>query len=470
MGTIALAMTCATMNAQVTVGAGTLPKATLDVVTSSLDAEIPEGVIAPRLTGDQIQTKDNAYGSDQTGAIVYATAKVTTASPKTANITAAGYYYFDGNVWQTIQGGTEWYAAGTANDAQSAKTGAITRNGHVAVYYGQSPTTAAASPIRPFDIINDGGGDGEDDMAITTYSGTTSSTPAMFLFRSNGTLATPEPLKKGDQIGSFKFGGRINNTTTTQTAGIMAKYWGDGTTNKSDLSFVNNGNSTRMLIDTLGQVGINTTAPVAKLDIKADVAGKGFKMVDGSQAAGKVLTTVDGSGAATWALPALKMIEENEYNPTYAIDSIPFVAGTARVTGHSITIPPGKWKVELNAVMSHQVAKPSATPIPQGDWAWIYWQLTDDPTAAAPVNTADVAANKQYVSMVYTGLKPTATRNIVQYAVSNGFWTVNNTSGADKTYYVFVRIGATNEDLPNSYLYNLLGTQYENKLVATPVL
>ena len=99
-----LSFECA-INAQVTVGANSVPKATLDVVASDpANASVAEGVIAPRLTGDQIKAKDAAYTANQTGAIVYATAAVGTPSTKTANITDAGYYNFDGAVWQKLGG------------------------------------------------------------------------------------------------------------------------------------------------------------------------------------------------------------------------------------------------------------------------------------------------------------------------------------------------------------------------------
>lgn len=78
------------------------PNATLDVVAKTTDGSKPEGIIAPRLTGDQIKLADSQYASNQKGALVYATAAVGTASTKTANITKAGYYYFDGALWQRI--------------------------------------------------------------------------------------------------------------------------------------------------------------------------------------------------------------------------------------------------------------------------------------------------------------------------------------------------------------------------------
>lgn len=87
---------------QVGVNTGT-PQTTLDITARRTDNTTAEGIIAPRLTGDQIKSKDAKYTVAQTGAIVYATEAVLAApSGKTANITTPGYYYFDGSLWQKV--------------------------------------------------------------------------------------------------------------------------------------------------------------------------------------------------------------------------------------------------------------------------------------------------------------------------------------------------------------------------------
>ncbi|MCP1298824.1 hypothetical protein NK356_06585 [Chryseobacterium sp. S0630] len=90
----------------------TSPKATLDITAKTTNGTAPEGLIPPRLTGDQIKAADAQYTAAQTGAMIYATAAVTSVSPKTANITAEGYYFFDGAAWQKVSGSDD-----TTNDA-----------------------------------------------------------------------------------------------------------------------------------------------------------------------------------------------------------------------------------------------------------------------------------------------------------------------------------------------------------------
>ena len=99
------------LNAQVTVGANAVPNATLDVVAANPTGLTVEGIIAPRLTGDQIQSRNTLYGNTHKGVIIYATSAVTapTAGDKAGNITAEGYYYFDGNVWRPFSSGLKWF-------------------------------------------------------------------------------------------------------------------------------------------------------------------------------------------------------------------------------------------------------------------------------------------------------------------------------------------------------------------------
>jgi len=81
----------------------TSPKATLDI-TAKTSGTKPEGLIIPQLSGDQIRTATAGavYGTSQKGLIVYASSADTAPAGATAGITAAGYYYFDGGVWQKI--------------------------------------------------------------------------------------------------------------------------------------------------------------------------------------------------------------------------------------------------------------------------------------------------------------------------------------------------------------------------------
>ncbi|WP_148285234.1 hypothetical protein [Flavobacterium sp. B17] len=84
----------------------TSPKATLDITAKTTGTK-PEGLIIPQLAGNDIRTATTAgvYGTNQKGLIIYATSADSAPTSATANITAAGYYYFDGTNWQKISTG-----------------------------------------------------------------------------------------------------------------------------------------------------------------------------------------------------------------------------------------------------------------------------------------------------------------------------------------------------------------------------
>ncbi|PRB06044.1 hypothetical protein CQ046_02385 [Chryseobacterium sp. MYb7] len=61
------------------------------------------GLQAPRLTRAELTANTATYSSDQSGALIYIT-DVTggDATGQRVNVTAMGYYYFDGSVWQRL--------------------------------------------------------------------------------------------------------------------------------------------------------------------------------------------------------------------------------------------------------------------------------------------------------------------------------------------------------------------------------
>lgn len=82
----------------------TNPQATLDVIGQPLVANVPDGVIAPRISRADLMAK-TAYSAAQTGAIVYVTDLSGTTNAATTNVTETGYYYFDGTKWNSMNGG-----------------------------------------------------------------------------------------------------------------------------------------------------------------------------------------------------------------------------------------------------------------------------------------------------------------------------------------------------------------------------
>jgi len=80
------------------------PQATLDVNGKPTDNTALDGIIAPRITGDQLRAK--TYTAAQTGAMVYVSTADTAPAGQTIDVTTAGYYYFNGTKWVTYNSGS----------------------------------------------------------------------------------------------------------------------------------------------------------------------------------------------------------------------------------------------------------------------------------------------------------------------------------------------------------------------------
>lgn len=108
------------------------PKATLDVVAMPNNLTKIDGIIAPRLDKVELKAKDNLYTLEQKGVIVYVTGATASSSSKTVNVTAPGYYYFDGTVWQGFTSKEPWNVQDTVNPA-GLNTENIYQMGSVAI-------------------------------------------------------------------------------------------------------------------------------------------------------------------------------------------------------------------------------------------------------------------------------------------------------------------------------------------------
>ncbi len=99
-----------TIYSQVGIGTPT-PKATLDIVGTPSDTSVLDGVIAPRISGEELRAK--TYTTNQTGAIVYVTTADTAPAGQTIEVKSTGYYFFDGSKWKRIDNNA-WSIDGNA--------------------------------------------------------------------------------------------------------------------------------------------------------------------------------------------------------------------------------------------------------------------------------------------------------------------------------------------------------------------
>ncbi|MFC4740006.1 hypothetical protein ACFO3U_08365 [Flavobacterium ponti] len=208
------------------VGIGnTAPKATLDVTGTPATATVADGIIAPRLTGDQLAAKDAVYLANQTGAQVYVTAAATSPAGKTINVTAPGYYYLDNSaVWQKYAtGGKTKFVDGT--DPLNA------------VYTGGKVGIGTINPLSKLNVIVNNPDLTNGDGIIV---GINSSTRFAQLRTADNSKSEGWP-----------------------TGGVLELLQSDNTTSGSKLSSASNS----YFNSNYGNVGIGTNTPIRKLHV-----------------------------------------------------------------------------------------------------------------------------------------------------------------------------------------------------------
>ncbi|NQX86710.1 MAG: hypothetical protein HRT67_12535 [Flavobacteriaceae bacterium] len=145
------------------IGVGTVdPKATLDVVGDADTAASADGIIAPRLTGDQLRAK-TAYSSAQTGTLVYITSPDSAPSGVTVNVNAAGYYYFDGSVWQNLITKTDGDAWDVTDEDTTSQ---ILREGDVGIGFSSDELPDSSLEVRSTIKIASTSGEGEIEQKL----------------------------------------------------------------------------------------------------------------------------------------------------------------------------------------------------------------------------------------------------------------------------------------------------------------
>lgn len=206
------------------------PKATLDVAASPADAAKIDGFIAPRLTGNELKAKDALYLAPQTGAVVYITQAASPTTIKTAKVTGAGYYYFDGNIWQEFTGPNIYNSDGTLLANRTVTMGTNTlqfKNGSNSIGLNNNGTqsTLSASGSTTGYIQAHGGG-ATLDMFVTD-----------------------------------------SNAAQIMSGGTATKLF-VGTHNAEPINFVTNGSIKSTILAT-GEMGLGTAAatPTEKLDV-----------------------------------------------------------------------------------------------------------------------------------------------------------------------------------------------------------
>ncbi|WP_449400832.1 hypothetical protein [Chryseobacterium wanjuense] len=217
------------------------PQASLDVVGNGSNTSFKDGIIAPRVSKQQLASKvAGTYGSGQNGALVYVTdittpSGVTPSLVQVANVNTTGYYYFNGILW---------VAASPADVNIYNSDGTLQSNRVVTTAGNQLNFTGFNANITIATATTEG------RVSITGSArasvGLASGTSVFNMFQDNANLA---------QISTNGTSTGLNLTTL----------------NATPLNFLTSGVN-RMIVTSGGNVGIGTISPDTKLHVVSTVA------------------------------------------------------------------------------------------------------------------------------------------------------------------------------------------------------
>ena len=192
---------------------------------------------------------------------------------------------------------------------------------------------------------------------------------------------------------------------------------------------------------TSGNVGINNNTPANALSVVGSV-----QIQDGTQGSGRVLSS-DSNGKASW-------VNNTAVTPAVManLTTDHVTIGVANIwTGSSITLPPGKWSVQI-AMLIPKVNDASASL-----WVRSGFSLSNSSWDGSKI--ADVVGS----AFLASGYKAANT-----YGMVNGTIILNNTSGGNRTYYYWA---GSPEIIAGTYNMYDFGTAnwLENQIVAYPM-
>ena len=265
-----------------------------------------DGIIAPRLTGEQVRAK--TYTTDQEGALVYVTAADTAPAGQTIDVTAPGYYYFNGTKW--VAGLT---LLPSGNDINIYKDDGILTSDRTVTQDGRF--------LRFSNIQNTTFNNGSGGLAQSSGSGTRASIG----LTNNG-------------ASQFQLYSDTNNATQMYALGAstalnIGTHLNSGS--EAPIRFFTSagggaaGNE-KMIITGGGNVGISSNTPTERFDVNGITRFRDLPL-NGTQNA--IFTTPGGTASATQnqTFTAARTVVADGNGVLGYVEGVPTDAGTSKV-------------------------------------------------------------------------------------------------------------------------------------------
>jgi uncharacterized protein (TIGR02145 family) len=278
-------------SAQVGVG-NTDPKATLDITGTPASATTADGLLIPRLTGDQLAAKDAVYLAEQTGAQVYVTAAATTPAGKTAQVTTPGFYFYNGTVWTLLSDASKFVnnPTQTSIDLEFLSDGVTPRNTNNNISFTDAGILTLGSGNSTYSQLTRNTIEFHGDNASPLFSGLAFGGTNNFIpttqynaGRARGTSAAPTSVQAGDFLNTFSSANYGVNGWHFNSAQIRLRQESTptATSNPTQISFQTTSNnsltsSEKMIILADGNVGIGTNTPNASAQLDLSTTTRGF--------------------------------------------------------------------------------------------------------------------------------------------------------------------------------------------------
>jgi hypothetical protein len=202
----------------------TTPQATLHVKETVPIAK-PEGIIAPNYSLTELNDAPvGTYGTNQTGAIVYIKDITGSTTAQTVNITAMGYYYFDGSLWQSMgsSSAAAWDVVGSSNKATTSFQH-IYQSGKVGIGNYSASTSAVNSTLEV-------DGSSTNKMAYNATGDTVNFTMSNLAYTTDPAGAFDVKGLKDGGTYTLAVKGATSGTATFEQSGITFHYVNNGAT------------------------------------------------------------------------------------------------------------------------------------------------------------------------------------------------------------------------------------------------
>ncbi len=418
--------------------------AMLDVSSTTKGALIPRMLMSQRIAIINPATGLLVYQTDGLNGFYYNTG--TPVAPNWIRLSAENYWTLNGtNIYNNNTGNV---GVGLTNPVNPLHVKSLTRS-DLATFDGnnQMYLTLSENGIPKGYIGSFNQSVTTDDVDFGTYGATTGSLHLITQSIPRLTISNTGDIGIGSTFPTYRLD--VNGRARIRNNGLnSAGIWFNSSANvERGFLGMENDNSIGLFGNNGGGWAFTMNTATGKI-----------RIADGTEGNNKILTS-DATGVASWVNDnTIQSVRTGTFGTGV---TIPFAdmglspaGGIARYTTANITVPPGRWVVMANLLINGGV-------LPSGGGVWIRTYLAE----SATINTAtpDIVPGTG-------GLMSGSFAFSQVFSICSGQVFVNNTSGANKTYYLWCRV-ERNASVPNTFSVGSMGSSFwsENQLFAIPM-